>query len=185
MYNVSAGALVHVCDTGCPGRPDMSLSEMADRAAASDTTRPVTTPPSSSSSNVGKAIAAVTAYFPAETLGTYLAVLAILQPQSTGGRWALYFLFLAFTWIVVMYYTWRTQQAEGAKKIDSTAATWLMVFSGVSFTIWSACTPWTPFLVFSDDAQKYAGAAAIILSPLLPMAAQVLNISPPWTQDTR
>lgn len=155
----------------------MSLSAMTNRAAAAGSAgegRERVAP------DFAKAIAAVAAYFPTETVGTYLAVLAIIQPQSTDARWAFYTLFLVFTGVVVLFYSWRAQQREPGQRLETRSLLWLLAFSGVSFTIWSATTPWTPFLAISGDAQKFAGAATIVLSPLLPMAAQVLRIAPPW-----
>lgn len=160
----------------------MSLSAMAERAATANGARDgARTTTGTAGPELAKAVAAVAAYFPTETVGTYLAVLAILQPGSAGERWAFYFVFLAFTAVVVLYYSWRRQEASGQMMEGRTLA-WLFVFSGVSFTLWSATTPWTPFLEFTDDAQRFAGAAIIVLSPLLPMAAQVLRLSPPWRE---
>jgi hypothetical protein len=156
----------------------MSISDMADRAAAMDT-RTVGAP-AKAEPNLGSALAAISAYFPAETLATYLAAMAIIQPGGRAGQWAFFGLFLAFTWVVVLYYAWLRQKRKGEPGIDTRRVAWLFAFSGVAFTVWSATTPWTPFLAFSDDAQIYAGFTAIVLSPLLPMAAEVLGISPPW-----
>ena len=156
----------------------MSMATMTDRALAAKD------PPLISgvhAPDVAKAIAAVAAYFPTETIGTYLAVLAILQPTSDGSRWAFYAVFLAFTALVVLYYGWKKAHATTGAQIDRRSLVWLLIFSAVSFTLWSATTPWTPFKELTNDAQKYAGAAIIGLSPLLPMAAQVLRISPPWS----
>jgi hypothetical protein len=155
----------------------MSVATMTDRAIAVEGPRPdpVTVTP-----DVAKAIAAVAAYFPTETIGVYLAVLAIIQPSSSGGRWAFYLIFLVFSGLVVLFYAWKKEHAATGAKVMRKSVYWLLLFSTVSFTIWSATTPWTPFKDITDDAQKYAGAMTIIFAPLLPMAAQVLGITPPW-----
>ncbi len=129
--------------------------------------------------DLAKAISSIAAYFPTETVGTYVAVLAIVQPESVVGRWILFGIFLVFTAIVVFFYAWKRKEATG-QRVNRWALGWLLVFSLGSFTIWSAIMPWSPFLEITEDAQRYAGAAAIILAPILPMAAQVLRISPPW-----
>ena len=155
----------------------MSVATMTDRALVARDRKSFEAP---RASDLAKAIAAVTAYFPTETVGTYLAILAILQPTSNGARWTFYTIFLAFTAVVVLYYGWKKAHAVTGAKVDRRSTAWLLVFSAVSFTLWSATTPWTPFRQLANDAQKYAGAATILLSPLLPMAAQVVGISPPW-----
>ena len=160
----------------------MSIATMTGRAVIA---RDAPTANGTHTPDLAKAIAAVAAYFPTETVGTYLAVLAILQPASNGARWVFYTVFLIFTALVVLYYGWKQAHAPAQVRLDRRSLTWLLVFSGVSFTLWSATTPWTPFKELTSDAQKYAGAAMIVLSPLLPMAAQVLRISPPWSDSAR
>src|SRR5690606_30458707 len=159
-----------------------------DRALSADTRAPVErekpTPGAGDvAPDLARAVAAVAAYFPTETVGTYLAVLAMLQPESNGARWAFYLGFVAFTAIVVLFYSWRKRQSATGERMARRSEVWLLIFATVSFTIWSATTPWTPFLQFTGDAQRYAGAATIVLSPLLPMAAQVLRLSPPWRAE--
>jgi hypothetical protein len=160
----------------------VSLSDMADRAALAH--GPDAGQPPSERAGVqdlGKALSAIAAYFPVETLAAYMAGMAIIRPGSTAEQWTFYFLFVAFTWVVVLYYAWlKREQSRPGDPLERRDVAWLLIFAGVSFTVWSATTPWTPFLVFTSDAQLYAGFGAILLSFLLPMGAQVLRISPPW-----
>ncbi|MBI2767340.1 MAG: hypothetical protein HYX53_15700 [Chloroflexi bacterium] len=156
----------------------MSVSVMTERALSA--AAPGAQPAVAAAPSAVNAIAAVAAYFPTETMGAYLAVLALIQPDTAGARWLFFSVFLVFTTVVVLYYAANKHHTVTGARIDRRSLAWLLVFALGSFAIWSATTPWSPFRDISSDAPRYAGAITIIVSPLLPMAAQVLHITPPW-----
>jgi hypothetical protein len=124
------------------------------------------------------ALARITGYVPTEAVASYVAALGILTPNSSGGRWALFLAIAALAAFLVFYY-WKTTAAD--PKPGKTALYWQLVFALGGLAAWAAALPSSPFLSIHNYSAALGGLIIVIVSPAVPLLANLVHVSPPKT----
>jgi hypothetical protein len=126
----------------------------------------------------------ITAFIPSEVIGSYVAVLGIVAPQSDRGKWAIFgigvLLIPLFMWLG---YLTKKKQLAGSSPTTSlskvkTNAAILFVFALLAFVVWAAALPGTPFLSISQHATAIGGACVIVVTGIMYKIADVLDLVP-------
>ena len=126
------------------------------------------------------ALGAVVAYFPSEVNILYTAIIAAIsgtQTRSLSGQWAAFWLVLALTPLTVWLLYAARVRATG-KPLPLAPRVWPtmeMVFALISFAVWAAALPGSPFHEFAAYSAALAGIAVLVVTFLLGLVAPVLG----------
>ena len=134
----------------------------------------------------------VVKWIPSEALGSYIALVGVVAPETAGGRWALFVIGSALVCVFLLLNValankqgaaeWRAQRKPGdPPKLAGWRLFGVLAVSLVSFVAWACALPDTPFLTLTSDATQWGGGVAAVWSLLLPKVAELLDLKLPST----
>ncbi|MFY0572625.1 hypothetical protein ACN28E_53585 [Archangium lansingense] len=129
-------------------------------------------------------------WIPSEALGSYIALVGVVAPETDGGRWALFVIGAALVSVFLLLNValankqgaaeWRAQKKQGdPPKLAGWRLFGVLVVSLASFVAWACALPDTPFLTLNSDATQWGGGVAVVWSLLLPKVAELLDLKLP------
>jgi hypothetical protein len=123
----------------------------------------------------------ITAFIPSEVIGSYVAVLGIISPETDVGKWVIFFICLLLipVFMLLGYWTKKKQAKAGQSTPTSKRDTAiLMLFAAVAFVAWAMALPGTPFLSLNARATAIGGASVIIITLIIYKIADLLDLVP-------
>jgi hypothetical protein len=156
--------------------PDEAI---AAAAAGGDTAKEKGAAPSKKT--LDSAMEKITAFIPSEVIGSYVALLGIISPQTERGKWVIFFICLLLIPVYMLFgYLSKQKKRNGeqsapASKRDTAI---LFVLASVAFVSWAAALPGTPFLSISTHATVIGGACVIIITSLMYKVAELFDLVP-------
>lgn len=155
-----------------------------------DATTPVTRE-SARNPDVQSAVERVTEWIPTETVGLYVALLGLLSPEGSKGRWVLFGAGIALTIgflllnsaLIHKRAVAKWEEAENGEPRPPRIALWrqgvLLVVCVVSFAAWACALPATPFLSLWSNATTIGGVAVLVLATATPKVAEICGVNMP------
>jgi hypothetical protein len=136
-----------------------------------------------SKKTLDSAMEKITAFIPSEVIGSYVAVLGILSPQTDVGKWIIFGICLLLIPIFMLLgYLAKKKQAEKDQKTTLPPNTQhtgiLLVLAAVAFVAWAMALPGTPFLSITAHATAIGGASVIILTTIMYKIADLFDLVP-------
>jgi hypothetical protein len=136
---------------------------------------------------VQSAIEKVTAWIPTEVVTIYTALLGILTPDTSGGRWGVFAVgavavpFFVILNAVILNKRAAAKWKQDGKTGDPPKFSWgkaggVAALSALSYVAWTFALPSSPWLDASDKAPQIGGAAVVVLSLVIPKVAEALNL---------
>jgi hypothetical protein len=136
---------------------------------------PPATAANQGANGVNTALNVLFGYIPTEVLTLYVAFVAAIQKPDTVTRaqWIVFWLFLAFTPIVVwMVYASKVKAAKGRLPTRFRAwPVWEMLAATVAYVAWAFALPKTPFNQYLWYSSALAGIAVLVTSTVLGLLA--------------
>jgi len=124
---------------------------------------------------VNTALNVLFGYIPTEVLTLYVALVAAIQKPDTvtPAQWIVFWIFLAFTPIVVwMVYASKVKAANGRLPTRFQAwPVWEMLAATVAYVAWAFALPKTPFTQYLWYSSALAGIAVLVTSTVLGLLA--------------
>jgi len=155
-----------------------------------DTTTPATVE-AAKNPDVQSAIERVTEWIPTETVGLYIALLGLLSPDGSTGRWVLFCAGIAMTIGFLLLNSElihkravdKWEEAKNGEPKPPRIAPWrqgvLLGVCLVSFAAWACALPATPFLSLWSDATTVGGIAVLVLAATIPKVAELCGVNMP------
>lgn len=128
------------------------------------------------------ALSKLAAYIPSEVIASYLALVGIIQPESARSKWACFGVACGLL-VALCYLGWALQRRSAAATDSTTSPTLrhlvaVLALASVSFVAYGMALPGSAFTSLWADATLYGGAAALVLSALLPSVGQLIGVDP-------
>jgi hypothetical protein len=142
----------------------------------------------STESAVASGIEKVTTWIPSEVVTIYVALLGIFDPGKDSTRWILFAIgafcvpvFVALNTALVNKHgkeEWekKDKHAGSPPKLALKRIVLLVVFGIVAFVVWALALPSTPFLSLGQDATRVGGGLVVVVSLVMPMVAELLDL---------
>ena len=125
----------------------------------------------------------ITRWIPTETITVYVALLALVAPQtahdtSFASRWALFWIAAAVNPVVVLLLT----MAKAKTRSDFKVPVFAMIISPIAFAAWSFALPDTPLSSISGYDIKWNAAIITVTTVAITLVANALHQSPDFDQ---
>lgn len=139
---------------------------------------------------VESALEAITQWIPTEVVAIYVALLGIVAPSSSSGKWIIFAIGAVSVLVFVLLNAalvnkrgadaWTKEQKPGtAPKVAGKRLFLLVVLAAVAYLVWTFALPDTPFLDLTDQATRIGGALVVVVSLAMPKVAEVLDLKLP------
>lgn len=140
--------------------------------------------------DVESSVERITAWIPTEVVGTYVALVGLFLPKSSGARWSLLVIGMVLVPVFVCVdgalvnkrgsSAWRARRQQGDAPKITTRQLWLCsLLAMLAFIAWAMALPSTPFVSWFANATKFGGGAVVVLALLLPKIGELLDLSLP------
>ncbi|MBN8625196.1 MAG: hypothetical protein J0M17_06895 [Planctomycetes bacterium] len=119
----------------------------------------------------------IATFIPSEAMGVYVVGFGIMQPSEFAEKWGLFALATVAIPLVFGLRYWEARR--DAEQIWAAGRAWGLLFVAlVSFVVWAAAMPQSPFIAFHPRMNLYAAVAALFLATFLPRIAKLIGWLP-------
>jgi amino acid permease len=137
--------------------------------------------------DVQSALEKITQWIPSEAVATYITLVGLLALADSTGRWILF----AVGLLLVVFFVsinaalvnkegrekWKAEKHQGnPPKLARKRFVALLIVAVVSFTVWAAALPDTPFLSIFDQATRVGAVLVVVVAGAMPKVAKLLEI---------
>jgi len=116
----------------------------------------------------------IATFIPSEAMGVYVVGFGIMQPNEISEKWGLFALGAAA--IPLVFGLRYCEARRDADQIWTAGRAWGLFFVAMlSYVVWTAAMPQSPFIALHTRMNLYAAVAALFLAAFMPRIAKLLG----------